>query len=244
MAKKKAAGVNRLVLDIPVGPNAKVESMELAKKYGRDFIAIGDELGMIVECAITYGGQPIGRAIGPQLEAREALEALENKKVPNSVLEKSVSLAGMILELGDEPPGSGSEKAKELICNGKALEKLKEIIEAQGGDPEVTSETIEVGKHNQVVTSDRDGYVDSINNKSIIKVSRAAGTPKSKGAGIMIHKKTGMKVDKNEPIYTVYADSKLKLEEAIKIAFKLRPIVVEGMVLETLSKPKKLFLAD
>jgi len=126
----------------------------------------------------------------------------------------------------------------------KQIPKLKEIISAQGGDPDITSERIEVGKHSRVVTSDRDGYVDSINNKSIIKVSRVAGTPKSKGAGIMIHKKQGMKVDKDEPIYTVYADSKIKLEEAIEVAFKLRPIVIEGMILETLGKSKKLFLAD
>jgi AMP phosphorylase len=232
LAKKKAAGVNRLVLDIPVGPFTKVESFELAKRFARDFIAIGDELDMKIECAITYGGQPVGRAIGPLLEAREALMALEGKKVPNSVLEKSISISGMILEMGDIPAGMGREKARDIICNGKALEKFKEIIEAQGGNPNITSETIEVGKYNLEVKSDRDGYVDSINNKSIIKVARAAGAPKSKGAGIMIHKKRGMKVDKDEPIYTVYADNKLKLKEAVKIAAKLRPITIEGMVLE------------
>lgn len=244
MAKKKAAGVNRLVLDIPVGKNTKVESFALAKKYANDMIAIGDELGMRVECAITYGSQPVGRAVGPLLEAREALMALENKKVPNSLLEKSISLSGMILELGNTPTGMGREKAKELLCSGKALIKMKEIIEAQSGNPDITSDSLEVGKYTQEVVSDRGGYVDSINNKSIVKVARGAGAPKSKGAGIMIHKKKGMKVDKDEPIYTVYADSDLKLTQAIKIAFKLRPIEIEGMVLDTVGRSEGIFLDD
>ncbi|WP_455392745.1 AMP phosphorylase [[Eubacterium] cellulosolvens] len=244
MAKKKAAGVNRLVLDIPVGKNTKVESFELAKKYGHDMIAIGDELGMRVECAITYGSQPVGRAVGPSLEAREALMALENKKVPNSLLEKSISLSGMILEMGNAPPGTGREKAKELLCSGRALKKMKEIIDAQGGDPDVTSDSITVGKYTLDVTSDRDGYVDSINNKTIVKVTRAAGAPKSNGAGLMIHKKKGMKVDKDEPIYTIYADSTVKMEQARKIAFKLRPILIEGMVLDTIGTSDRIFFED
>jgi AMP phosphorylase len=244
MAKKKAAGVNRLVLDIPVGPNTKVESIDLAKKYSRDFITIGDELGMLVKCAITYGGQPVGRAVGPALEACEALAALENKKVPNSVLEKSIGLAGMILEMAEVHPGKGREKAKDILCSGKALDKLKEIIEAQGGNPDVSSESIQVGKYNRDITSDCDGYVDSINNKSVIKVARTAGAPKSKGAGIMIHKKKGMKVDTDEPIYTVYADNKLKLEEAVKIGNRLRPILIEGMLLETIASTDKLIIYD
>lgn len=244
MAKKKAAGVNRLVLDIPVGPNAKVESFDLAKKYARDFIAIGEDLDMKVECAITYGGQPVGRAVGPLLEAREALAALENKKVPNSVLEKSISLAGMILEMGDTPPGQGRDKARDIICSGKALKKLKEIIEAQGGNPDVSSDSLEESKFSVEVTSDRDGYVDSIDNRSVIKVARTAGAPKSKGAGIIIHKKRGMKVDKDEPIYTVYADNEMKLAQAAKIANKLRPIAIEGMVLETVGVTESIMLDE
>ncbi len=244
MAKKKAAGVNRLVLDIPVGPFAKVESYKLAKKYARDFIAIGEELDMRVECAITYGGQPVGRAIGPLLEAREAIAALENKPSPNSLLEKSISISGMILEMGEIPPGTGREKAKELLCNGRALEKFKQIVEAQGGNPDVSSDSIDAGKYTFEVLSDRDGYVDSINNKSIVNVARTAGAPKSKGAGIMIHKKRGMKVDKDEPIYTVYADNQVKLTEAVKMGNKLRPIAIEGMVLEKIAESNKIMLND
>ena len=244
MAKKKAAGVNRLVLDIPVGKNTKVESTDLATKYAHDLIAIGDELGMQVQCAITYGSQPVGRAIGPLLEAREALEALENKKVPKSLSEKSISLSGMVLEMGNTPVSTGREKAKDILCSGKALEKMKEIIEAQGGDPDITSDTLKVGEYTLEVTSDRDGYVDSINNKSLVTIARTAGAPKGKGAGIMIYKKKGMKVDKDEPIYTIYSDSKIKLDQAKKVAFKLRPINIEGMILDTIGTSSKLIVYD
>jgi AMP phosphorylase len=244
MAKKKATGVNRLLIDIPIGPNTKVESLDLAKKYGRDFIAIGDELDMRVECAITYGGQPVGRTIGPLLEAREALQALENKKVPNSLLEKAICLAGMILDMANGPIGMGRQNAKELIKNGSALKKFKEIIEAQGGDPDVSSETVKVGKYHKKILSDRDGYVDSINNKSIVKVTRAAGAPKSKGAGVIIFKKQGMKVDKDEPIYEIYADSELKLNHAKKLSNKLRPVKIEGMVLETIGGSSRIMIYD
>ncbi|RLF31685.1 MAG: thymidine phosphorylase, partial [Thermoplasmata archaeon] len=115
LAKKRACGVQRLVLDIPVGPNAKVESMKLAKKYSRDLMLVAEELGMRVECAITYGGQPVGRAIGPLLEAREALAALEGKEVANSVVEKSLSIAGMVLEMGGVRAGTGTDHAKEIF---------------------------------------------------------------------------------------------------------------------------------
>jgi AMP phosphorylase len=178
------------------------------------------------------------------LEAREALAALENKKAPSSVLEKSISIAGMILEMGEYQTGMGKQKAKDILCSGKALKKMKEIIEAQGGNPDISSDTIEVGKFNQEVRSDSDGYVESINNKSVIQLARTAGAPKSKGAGIYIHKKRGNKVDKDEPIYTVYSDSQVKLEEAVKLGNKLRPIAIEGMVLEKIGESKAMVFDD
>ncbi|RJS71490.1 MAG: AMP phosphorylase [Candidatus Syntrophoarchaeum sp. WYZ-LMO15] len=232
LAKKRACGVQRLVVDIPVGPNTKVESMELAKKYSRDIMLVGEELGMRVECAITYGAQPVGRAIGPLLEAKEALAALEGKKVANSVVEKSVSLAGMILEMGGVRAGTGRDKAMEILRSGRALEKMREIIEAQGGDPDVTSDTLEGGKYSEEIASDSNGYVVSINNKSLVKVARAAGAPVRKGAGILLEKKMGMKVDRGEIIYTIFSDSKTRLEEAVKLSNRLKPVAVEGMVLE------------
>lgn len=233
LAKKKSCGVHKLVLDIPVGPNAKVESIELAKKYSRDLMLVAEELGMVVECAITYGGQPVGRAIGPLLEAKEALAALEGKSgVPNSVIEKAVCLAGMVLEMGGVRADTGRDRAAEILSSGRALKKMREIIAAQGGDPDITSDTIQVGKYSAELISDANGYVVSINNKSIVKIARAAGAPSKKGGGILLEKKMGMKVDRGEVIYTIFSDSRARLEDAVKLANRLKPVDVEGMVLE------------
>jgi AMP phosphorylase len=147
MAKKKAVGADFFLLDIPIGQETKVADEELAKRYARDFMDLGERLNMRVECAITYGGQPIGRAIGCALEAKEALAALEGKEVAASLMEKACGLAGILLEMGGIVHNLGKDYSRKLIEDKKALEKLKEIIQAQGGDPDVTSDDIEVGKY-------------------------------------------------------------------------------------------------
>lgn len=230
LSKKKAAGAEYLVMDIPVGPNTKVESMELGRKYARDFVALGEEIGIKVSCALSYGGQPVGNAVGPAVEAKEALEALEGKEVPSSLIEKSTSLAGMVLEQGGFR--DGKKKAKELLDNGKALEKMKEIIKAQGGDPNIESKDVEIGEYKKEVFSNREGYIDSINNHDIIEIVRTAGAPHNKGAGLILHKKKGDKVELDEPLYTIYAEHNKKLKEAVKLANHLQPLKIEGMILE------------
>jgi AMP phosphorylase len=203
--------------------------MEMAKQYAHDFIELGDKLGMRVECAITYGGQPVGRAIGPALEAREAIAILEGSKSPNSVIEKTLTLAGILLEMGGIP--RGYDRAREILESGKALQKFREIVKAQGGNGDIKSEDIKIGKFKAEVLAKKSGYLGSIMNKQLVKIARAAGSPKDKGAGLIIFKKAGSKVDAGEPLYTIYADNENKLNEAVSLAKKLEPMVVEGMVL-------------
>ncbi|MEM4202037.1 MAG: thymidine phosphorylase, partial [Candidatus Hadarchaeum sp.] len=99
MSKKLAEGVDSILIDIPTGPGAKVESVEEARNFAHDFIELGHKLRVQVEAAVTYGGQPVGHNIGPALEAKEALEALLGRG-PGSLIEKSTSLAAIMLELG------------------------------------------------------------------------------------------------------------------------------------------------
>ncbi|MEF8832193.1 MAG: AMP phosphorylase [Candidatus Thermoplasmatota archaeon] len=238
LSKKKSAGAEYLVMDIPVGANTKVESRELGRKYARDFVSLGEEIGIETSCALSYGGQPIGNTIGPAIEAKEALMALEGKKVPSSLIEKSTTLAGMVLEQGGIR--KGKEEAKKLLESGKALDKMKQIIDRQGGDPEVNSEDIEIGKYSKEIYSDEEGYVDSINNEEIIKIVRAAGGPNSKKAGILLNKKKGDKVEKDEKKYTIYSEYESKLKEAGDLANHLKPLKVEGMILETHPNIKKI----
>jgi AMP phosphorylase len=229
MSKKKAVGADFLLVDIPMGNGTKVPTMDMAKAYARDFIDLGDRLGIRVECAITYGGQPVGRAIGPKLEAREALMVLEGKNGPNSVVEKAFSLSGILLEMGGIP--GGEQRAKELLSSGKALEKFREIVGAQGGNADIKSSDLEPGKYTFDMPARKSGYVNMISNKQLVKIARAAGAPKDKGAGVYIHMKEGSKVEAGESLMTVYADNEAKLQEAIDLSRKLAPITTEGMVL-------------
>ena len=231
LAKKVAMGSKYLVLDIPQGKGTKAPTYEDAIKLAQMFVELGTKLGMQIEVAITYGDQPVGHAVGPALEAKEALKTLEGTIVSSSLVEKSAGLAGILLEMtGKVPSGRGIDIAKQVLSSGKALKKIKEIIEAQGGNPNIKSDDISVGNYSEVIESQNDGYVVSIDNKSIIAIVRAAGAPEDRGAGIVIHKKGGRYVKKGEPIMTIYSNSEARLDEAIQLARTLQPILIEGMI--------------
>lgn len=233
MAKKGAVGADCVVIDIPVGSGTKVPTMEEGKKLARDLIELGERLGMSVECAMTYGASPVGRTVGPAVEVREALKVLEAMVGPNSLIEKSTGLAGILLEMGGVAvKGRGKELAMETLRSGKALKKLKEIIEAQGGNPNIVHTDIKPGEHSAEIASPADGYVIEFDNARIVEIARLAGAPVDKGAGVWIHKKKGETVKKGEPLFTVFADKGWKLTNALKSAEKENPIIVEGMLLE------------
>lgn len=232
ISKKKAAGVEILLIDIPMGKGAKVETEDEARELAQDFIELGRRVGIRVECAITYGSQPLGRAVGPALEAREALMALEGKYAPRSLVEKSCALAGILLEMaGVAERGRGKYIAEETLRSGKALSKFKEIIEAQGGNPDITSDDIEIGKYTYDGIAWEDGYVQMVNNAAVTQICRTAGAPRDKGAGMMIWQKMGSQVKKGDKLYTIYAESSVKLERAKALAQKLNPVPIGGMLL-------------
>ncbi len=231
MAKKVAMGVRYLVIDVPQGRGTKAETMDDAMNLARMFVNLGQKLNIHVEAAITYGDQPIGHAVGPALEAKEALTTLEGNWVSSSLVEKATGLAGILLEMtGRAPPNRGVEIAKEILRSGKALKKMKEIIEAQGGDPKIKSDDIPVGQYKAEIEAPADGYVVSIDNRAIIAITRAAGAPQDKGAGVIIHKKGGRYVKRGEPVMTIYSNSESRLDEALSLARTLEPIVIEGMI--------------
>lgn len=232
MAKKYAVGADFVVIDIPMGDGTKVADMEEAKRLARDFVELGERIGIYVECAITYGDKPIGRAVGPALEAKEALKALEGEGT-SSLVEKSTDIAGILLEAGGvAKKGEGKQAALEILNSGKALAKMREIIAAQGGDPKVTSEDVQVGKYREKVVSAKGGYVTHILNTAIVQIARAAGAPKDRGAGILLHIGKGEKVEKGSVLFEIYADSEYKAEQSLKIATQMQPVVLEGMLLK------------
>jgi AMP phosphorylase len=235
MAKKKAVNADFFLLDIPIGPGTKVTDTELANKYANDFIEIGRRLDMHVECAITYGGQPIGKHIGPSLEAKEAMMCLEGKAPSTSVVEKSVAMAGILLEMGGIH--NGKQAAREILESGKALAKFREILEAQDGNPDLKSDDILPGEFKAEILSPTDGYVISLDNKKLVRIARAAGSPKDKGAGLVFKKKRGEKLDRGQCMFEIYADNKHKLEEAVNLTNMIKPYQVEGMIITHIPGP-------
>ena len=213
MSKKKAVGANLLVVDIPCGRGTKVKTIGDADLLAKDFMELGRRLDIMVQCAVTYGEQPVGRTIGPALEAREALKVITGKANAPDLVDKATDLSGILLEMSGRD--SGKETALEILKTRKAEAKLREIIEAQGGDPDVKPEDIEVGEETFTVRADRKGYLLWLNNSSLAEIARLAGAPKDKGAGIYLHKKLGDVVKKNEPLLTIYAERNLKLQRAL-----------------------------
>ncbi len=235
LAKKAAMGVDNLVIDIPVGRKAKVKKMEQADQLAGLFIRQAARLGMRIRIALTFGGQPIGATAGPALEAMEALKSMIERKGKKSLIDKAMTIAGLVLELsGKVPPGRGAEIAREIFESGKTYEKFKEIIEAQGGDPNVKPDDLPIGQHTYTVESPIEGAVTYIDNAAITTIARAAGAPFDKGAGVYLHKKVGNRVDKGEPLFTIYSSSSTRLQEAINLTTRFNPIIVEGMLLKTL----------
>ncbi len=231
MAKKGSIGAKHVVIDIPVGEGAKVADIDEGRKLASDFSELGRRLGLDTSCVMTYGSQPVGRTIGPALEAKEALEVLETGKGARSLIEKAAGVAGVLLEMSGKSR-NGVEDAKQLIESGKALEKFKEIIEIQGGDPEVKSDDLPIGEHTHVIKAPVDGAVAEVKNSGLVKVARAAGAPKDKGAGILIHKKGGQHAKAGTPLFTIHADKEWKLEQAIDLAISEPPVAVSSMILE------------
>ena len=234
MSKKKAIGATHAVIDIPAGRGAKIKTIGKAHTLACDFIDLGKRLGINVQCAVTFGEQPLGYAIGPALEAREALSTLMGNG-PADLREKATGIAGILFEMvGIE---KGKQKAEDLLKSGKAERKLREIIEAQGGKPEIKPEDIKVGDKKAEVTTDKDGKVLWINNKSIAQVAREAGAPKEKGAGVKLKIKLGERIKKGGVLFEIYAERNTKLEAAIEQSKKLQPIGLS-------KKPEERMLMD
>ena len=234
MAKKKAVGSNRVIIDIPIGRGAKIEDLAKAKALAKDFISIGKKLGMKVETLITDGSEPIGNGIGPILEARDVLLVLEGKG-PKDLRHKALLLAGKLLELsGKTKKGHGYALAERALNSGKALKKMKEIIELQGGNPKIKPNDIKPGDYSYDVIAEKDGRISHIDNKKISQIARIAGCPLDKGAGIYLWKKKGDKVKKGDKLFTVFAESETKLEYAIKALEQVNPIEMERILISVI----------
>ncbi len=234
LAKKIAMGVDFMVLDIPVGIGTKVTTEDAGRALARQFVDLASRIGIKAEAGLTYANVPVGHSIGPLLEAREALETLMGKG-PTSLVEKSCELSGIIFELaGMAGRGHGKPLASELLQNGKALAKMREIIEAQGGDPNITPADLTQRLENRPVLEYRapsDGWPHTWSNYALNEIARAAGAPRDPIAGIEILRKKES-VKKGELVFRVYGSSNSALDEVRGLIAKLRPVTIESVLLE------------
>ena len=215
LSKKIAAGSTHLVLDIPLGPSAKVRHMDDAQRLKKLFEYVAARSGLQLDAVITDGRQPVGRGIGPALEARDVLKVLHNDPdAPADLRLKAMRLAGRVLEFDpDLRGGDGFNVARDILDSGRALAKMNALIAAQGAHPfdrhhpPLASLTCDVLAH-------ADGTVIAIDNQQIARIARLAGAPKAQGAGVDLARKLGEHVQAGELLYRIYAASASELQFA------------------------------
>lgn len=215
LSKKIAAGSTHLVLDIPIGPTAKVRSMPEAQRLRRLFEYVASRMHLSLDVVITDGRQPIGFGIGPVLEARDVMRVLENDpRAPNDLRQKALRLAGRLIECDpDVRGGEGFSIARDILDSGRALSCMNAIIQAQGSK-HFNHNQPKLGALSLEVLADANGVVTGIDNLHIAKVARLAGAPKVQGAGVDLMRKLGDTVAVGDVLYRVYADFMTDLEFA------------------------------
>jgi thymidine phosphorylase len=219
ISKKVAAGSTRVLIDIPVGPSAKVRTHLAADKLGHQLIATGAALGLNVEIMVTDGNQPVGRGIGPALEAHDVLAVLRNEKTaPQDLRERSLQLAARLLKMADDNEALDKQKgdavyyqlAQQTLISNKAYAKFLAICHAQGGFSEP-----KVADFRQTLSAPEAGIVSYFNNRFIAKLASLAGAPNAPLAGLKMHVRLGDKIEQGQGLLTLYAQAQGELDYAL-----------------------------
>ena len=211
LSKKIAAGATHLVIDMPIGPTAKVRTAEAASRLSEALMSVAMAFGLQTRVMEGPGLEPIGRGIGPALEARDVLAVLQDKDGPEDLRHRSIQLAGAILELGGRATeGQGEALAAQTLASGMAWAKFQRICEAQGG-----MRVPPVSSHRHTLTAARAGRIHDMDNRKLAKIAKLAGAPAAKAAGVEMHVRLGDTVEPGAPLCTVHAESHGELEYAL-----------------------------
>lgn len=225
MSKKLAAGSDKIVLDVTTGSGAFMKNTRDAKKLAKHMVAIGNHAGKETVAILTGMEEPLGFAIGNNMEVKEAIEVLKGGG-PEDVKEVSVALAGMMLSLGLENVSlsQGKRMAKKSLSSGQAFEKFKEMVQAQGGDIRYVEhpEFFERDAFEGEVLAAEDGFLSGMDTEKIGVAAGLLGAGRETkdsvidmSAGIYLKKKIGDTVKKGEPIAICYAGTKEKLNRGM-----------------------------
>ena len=225
LSKKIAAGATDVVIDLPVGPTAKVRSQEAAEMLCAQLKFVGEALGINVSTVVSEGLQPVGRGIGPALEARDVLAVLQRQEgYPDDLEDRATTIAGALLETaGVSARDCGKGTAAETLKSGLAWEKFQAICEAQGGLREPPQ-----APYRYDVFAPVRGTVSGIDNRVLARIAKLAGAPADKAAGIEMNIKLGDRVSRGDVLMIVHAESPGELEYALEFArARPAPVVIE-----------------
>ena len=231
MSKKLASGADCILLDVKCGKGAFMKNYEDAKKLAIEMVNIGKQLNKNVKAEISDMNQPLGKAVGNNLEIKEVIETLKGNG-PEDLKEICLSSGAILLTQAElfKTTEDARKALEENIKNGKAFEKFKEFVKAQGGDLEYIDhpEKFPVSKHLIEIKSENEGYIKTIDALAIGLGSCHLGGGRMKitdtidmSAGIVLNKKVGDLVKKGELLCTLHTnkDNVEKIIEQVKKAF-------------------------
>lgn len=212
LSKKIAAGSTHTVIDIPVGPTAKVRTQKEAERLASLFTQVGAACGIQVRCLITDGTQPVGRGVGPVEEARDVLAVLQgSSEAPDDLRERALFLAAHLFSLAyQESFEQGLERATAILDASKAWFQFQSILTAQGGQ-----KTLPEARYQHIESSDTEGVLTAIDNRQLARLAKLAGAPNSAAAGLRLHKRVGETVECGESLFTLYSETKGELDYAL-----------------------------
>lgn len=215
LSKKIAAGSTHVVLDLPVGPTAKIRTAETANTLSGHMAAVADVFGLKTRFVLTDGSQPVGRGIGPALEAIDVLAVLNNAPTaPLDLRIRALAIAGAVLELsGIASEGDGETKAEAALASGQAWAKFQRICEAQGG-----MRTPPKAPLTRAWTAPRSGVLSHINNRKISRLAKLSGAPDDKAAGVEMLVRLGDQVISGQPLLVIHSEAPGQLEYALQYA--------------------------
>lgn len=215
LSKKIAAGASRVVLDIPVGPTAKVRSSAAGHKLALRMRTIAAHFGLEALSVISDGTQPVGRAIGPALEMRDVLSVLRlEPQAPADLRERALAIAAAVLELGRAAvPEAGFELARQLLADGSAYRKFDAICRAQGAFREPPQAALQQG-----IASEAAGRIAEIDNRKLARIAKFAGAPDDAAAGLIFHVRLGDRIERGQPLMTLHANTGSELAYALDYA--------------------------
>ncbi|MCL6500733.1 MAG: thymidine phosphorylase [Candidatus Pacearchaeota archaeon] len=228
LSKKLSVGATHVLIDISYGKDAKVKDRGEAEKLKDKFEKIAAKLGLNIKVVLTDGSQPIGNGIGPLLEMRDVFLVLKQEQnKPLDLEQRSVFLATEILSFVLNMKREEAETIiRGILLSGQAFKKFEQIIEAQHGSLGFLDK-IKLGRFRYDFKANRHGTIAEISNRKMSHIARMAGSPADKGAGIFLYKHVGQQVKKNEKLFTIFAETRDKLNYAIRLSQRTWPVLVK-----------------